>query len=95
MLTALGIVGSALFAWQGYRAVDFWRFRSTLTEAYGPEIADAIIEDQREMNWAALPEWKKQAALYRMLRRKVGRETAQAIVRAVVVDMASEAVRAP
>ena len=58
------------------------------------EIAAAIIDDQREMNWTALPEWKEQAALYRLLRRKVGRETAQGIVRAVVVDMASESVRA-
>jgi hypothetical protein len=47
------------------------------------------------MNWAALPEWKKQAALYRLLRRKVGRDNAQGIVRAVVVEMASDALRAP
>ena len=50
MLIALGFFGSALVAWQGYRAVDFWRFKSTLTEAYGAEIANAIIDDQREMN---------------------------------------------
>ena len=95
MLIALGLFGSALVAWQGYRAVDFWRFKSTLIEAYGAEIANAIIDDQREMNWAALPEWKKQAALYRLLRRKVGRDKAQGIVRAVVVEMASDALRAP
>jgi hypothetical protein len=95
MLTVLGLFGGALVAWQGYRAVDFWRFKSTLVEAYGAEIANAIIDDQREMNWTALPEWKEQAALYRLLRRKVGRETAQGIVRAVVVDMASESQRAP
>ena len=94
MLTVLGLFGGALAAWQGYRAVDFWRFKSTLIEAYGAEIANAIIDDQRDMNWAALPEWKKQAALYRLLRRKVGRETAQGIVRAVVVDMASDSLRA-
>ena len=95
MFTALGIIGGALAAWQGYRAIDFWRLKSTLREAYGRVIADAILEDQKELNWAALPEWKKQAALYRLLRRKVGRDKAQGIVRAVVVDMASESVRAP
>ena len=94
MLTALGILGSVLAAWQGYRAVDFLRLRATLVEAYGVEIANAIIDDQREMNWAALPQWKQQAALYRLLRRKVGRDKAQGIVRAVVVEMASESVRA-
>ena len=94
MLTVLGLLSGALAAWQGYRAVDFWRFKSTLVEAYGAEIASAIIDDQREMNWTALPEWKEQAALYRLLRRKVGRETAQGIVRAVVVDMAKESMRA-
>ena len=95
MLTALGILGGALGVWQAYRAIDFWHLRSTLREAYGREIADAILEDQKELNWAALPEWKKQAALYRLLRRKLCAETAQGIVRAVVVDMASESVRAP
>ena len=95
MLTAFGTIGGALAAWQGYRAIDFWRLKATLREAYGREIADAILEDQKELNWAALPEWKKQAALYRLLRRKVGRDKAQGIVRAVVVDMASESVRAP
>ena len=93
MLTALGILGGTLGAWQAYRAIDFWRLRSTLREAYGREIADAILDDQKEMNWAALPEWKKQAALYRLLRRKVGRDKTQGIVRAVVVDMASESQR--
>jgi len=95
MLTALVFFGGSLAAWQGYRAVDFWRFKSTLIEAYGTEIANAIIDDQREMNWAALPAWKRQAALYRLLRRKVGRDKAQGIVRAVVVNMASESQRAP
>ena len=95
MLTALATLFSALAAWQAYRAIDFWRLRSTLREAFGREIADAILDDQKELNWAALPEWKKQAALYRLLRRKVGRDKAQGIVRAVVVDMASESVRAP
>ena len=95
MVTALLLTGGALVAWQGYRAVDYWRFKSTLIEAYGAEIANAIIDDQREMNWTALPEWKEQTALYRLLRRKVGRDTAQGIVRAVVVDMASEALRQP
>ena len=95
MLTALGLFGGALAAWQGYRAIDFWRFKSTLVEAYGAEIAAAIIDDQREMNWTALPQWKEQAALYRLLRRKVGRDKAQGIVRAVVVEMASDALRAP
>ena len=93
MLTALGIIGGALAAWQSYRAIDFWRLKSTLREAYGRVIADAILEDQKELNWAALPEWKKQAALYRLLRRKVGRDKAQGIIRAVVLDMASESVR--
>ena len=95
MLTALGILGSVLAAWQGYRAVDFLRLRATLVEAYGVEVANAIIDDQREMNWAALPQWKQQAALYRLLRRKMGRNKAQGIVRAVAVEMASESVRAP
>ena len=95
MLTALPSLGGALAAWQAYRAIDFWRLKLTLCEAYGREIADAILDDQKELNWAALPEWKKQAALYRMLRRKVGRDKAKGIVRAVVVDMASESVRAP
>lgn len=95
MLTALATIFSALAAWQGYRAIDFWRLKSTLREAYGRVIAEAILEDQKELNWAALPEWKKQAALYRLLRRKVGRDKAQGIVRAVVLDMASESVRTP
>jgi len=93
MFTALGIIGGALAAWQGYRAIDFWRLKSTLREAYGRVIADAILEDQKELNWAALPEWKKQAALYRLLRQKVGRDKAQGIIRAVIVDMAGESVR--
>ena len=42
---------------------------------------------------AALPQWRQQAALYRLLRRKVGRETAQGIIRGALVDMANEAVR--
>ena len=95
MLTTLGILGGALAAWQAYRAFDFWRLKSTLSEAYGHEVADAILEDQKEMNWAALPEWRKQAALYRLLRRKLGAETARGIVRAVVLEMASESQRAP
>ena len=95
MLTAFGTIGGALAAWQAYRAIDFWRLRSTLREAYGREIADAILDDQKEMNWAALPEWKKQAALYRLLRGKLGSETARGIVRAVVLEMASESQRAP
>jgi len=94
MLTVLGMIGSALVAWQSYRAVDFLRFKSTLLEAYGCEIANAILEDQKEMNWAALPQWKEHAALYRLLRRKVGRETAQGIVRAAVLDMTSDSLRA-
>ena len=94
MFTALGILGGALGVWQAYRAIDFWRLKSTLREAYGREIADAILEDQKELNWAALPEWKKQAALYRFLRRKLGGETARGIVRAVVLEMASESQRA-
>jgi len=93
MFTALGIIGGALAAWPGYRAIDFWRLKSTLREAYGRVIADAILEDQKELNWAALPEWKKQAALYRLLRQKVGRDKAQGIIRAVIVDMAGESVR--
>ena len=93
MLTVLGILGGAFAAWQSYRAVDFLRLKATLVEAYGAEIAMAIIDDQREMNWASLPQWRQQAALYRLLRRKVGREKAQGIVRAVVVDMASDAMR--
>lgn len=93
MLTVLGLLGGALVAWQSYRAVDFWRFRSTLIEAYGTEIANAIIDDQREMNWAALPELKRLATLYRLLRRKMGRDKAQGIVRALVVGMASDALR--
>ena len=95
MFIALGIIGGALAAWQSYRAIDFWRLKSTLREAYGRVIADAILEDQKEMNWAALPEWKKQAALYRLLCRKVGRDKAQGIIRAVVLDMASESLRVP
>ena len=95
MFTALGILGGALGVWQACRAIDFWRLKSTLREAYGREIADAILEDQKELNWAALPEWKKQAALYRLLRRKLGAETARGIVRAVVLEMASESQRAP
>jgi hypothetical protein len=95
MFTALGIIGGALAAWQSYRAIDFWRLKSTLREAYGRVIADAILEDQKELNWAALPEWKKQAALYRLLRQKVGRNKAQGIIRAVVLNMASESVRTP
>jgi uncharacterized protein YecE (DUF72 family) len=93
MLTVLGIMGGALAAWQGYRAVDFLRLKATLAEAYGREIADAIIDDQRKMNWARLPQWRQQAALYRLLRRKVGRDKAQGIVRAVIVDMASDSVQ--
>ena len=95
MFTAIGTIGGVLAAWQACRAIDFWRLRSTLREAYGREIADAILEDQRELNWAALPEWRKQAALYRLLRRKVGRDKAQGIVRAVIVEMASGSVRTP
>jgi hypothetical protein len=95
MLTALGIIGGALGAWQAYRAINFLRLKSTLSEAYGAEIANAIIDDQKEMNWAALPQWKQQAALYRLLRRKVGRKTAQGIVRAAVLGMASDSLRAP
>ena len=93
MLAVLGLFGGALVAWQSWRAIDYLRLRATLAEAYGTEIATAIIEDQREMNWAALPQWKQQAALYRLLRRKVGRETAQGIIRGALVDMANEAVR--
>jgi hypothetical protein len=94
MLIALGILGGVLAAWQSHRALDFLRLKATLVEAYGAEIANAIIDDQREMNWASLPQWRQQAVLYRLLRRKVGREKAQGIVRAVVVDMASESMRA-
>ena len=95
MLTALATFFSALAAWQAHRAIDFWRLKSTLCEAYGREIAEAILEDQKELNWATLPEWRKQAELYRLLRRKVGRDKAQGIIRAVIVEMASESVRAP
>ena len=80
MFTAFGTIGGALAAWQAYRAIDFWRLKATLREAYGREIADAILEDQKELSWAALPEWKKQAALYRLLRQKVGRDKAQVII---------------
>ena len=93
MLTALATICGALAAWQSYRGIDLWRLKSTLREAYGREIADAILEDQKEQNWAALPEWKKQAALYRLLRGKAGRKKAQGIIRAVLVDMASESRR--
>ena len=95
MLAILGMIGGALVAWQSYRAIDFFRLKSTLSEAHGVEIASAIIDDQREMNWTALAQWKQHAALYRLLRRKVGRETARGIVRAVVLEMASESQRAP
>ena len=94
MLAILGVMGGALVAWQSYRAIDYLRLKATLTEAYGAEIAAAIIDDQREMNWASLPHWKEQAALYRLLRRKVGRQTAQGIIRGAIVDMANEALRA-
>jgi hypothetical protein len=90
MLTALAILGGALLAWQSYRALDLFRLKSTLTEAYGPEIAAAIIDDQREMNWAALKEWRNHAALYRLLREELGPETARGIVRAVVLEMAND-----
>ena len=93
MLAVLGVIGGALVAWQSYRAIDHLRLKATLAEAYGPEIAAAIIDDQRGMNWAALPQWRQQAALYRLLRRKVGRETAQGIIRSALVDMANEPVR--
>ena len=93
MLAILGVLGGALVAWQSWRAIDYLRLKATLAEAYGPEIAAAIIDDQREMNWAALSQWRQQAALYRLLRRKVGRETAQGIIRGVLVDRANDAVR--
>lgn len=90
MFTALAIIGGALVAWQSYRAFDLLRLKSTLSEAYGTEIAAAIIDDQREMNWASLAQWKKHAALYRLLRDDLGRETAQGICRAVVLEMAKD-----
>ena len=93
MLAILGVVGGALVAWQSWRAIDYLRLKATLIEAYGPEIATAILDDQREMNWAAWPQWKQQADLYRLLRRKVGRETAQGIIRGAIVDMANGVLR--
>ena len=93
MLVIIGVVSGALVAWQSWRAIDYLRFRATLVEAYGPELGAAIIDDQREMNWSALPQWRKNAELYRLLRRRMGREAAQGIIRAALVDMANEAVR--
>ena len=93
MLAILGVVGGALVAWQSWRAIDYLRLRTTLIEAYGPELGAAIIDDQREMNWSALPQWKENAALYRLLRRKMGREAAQGIIRAALVDMANDVLR--
>ena len=90
MLTVLGIVGAALVAWQSYRAFDYLRFRSTLADAYGANLAKAILDDLRELNWSALPQWKENAALYRLLRRKMGRKAAQGIIRAALVDMAND-----
>lgn len=93
MLAVLGVFGGALVAWQSWRAIDYLRLKATLVEAYGPELGAAIIDDQREMNWAALPQWRKSAVLYRLLRKRLGREKAQGIIRAALVDMANEAVR--
>ena len=93
MLTVLGMIGGALVAWQSYRAFDYLRFRSTLADAYGAELAKAIIEDLRALNWSPLPQWKKNVALYRLLRRNLGRETAQGIIRAAIVDMANDVLR--
>jgi len=90
MLTVLGIIGGAVVLWQSYRGFDYLRFRSALFEAYGAHLANAIIDDLRELNWSALPQWKKNVALYRLLRKKMGRETAQGIIRAAIVDMAND-----
>ena len=45
MLAVLGVIGGALVAWQSYRAIDYLRLRATLIEAYGADLANAIIDD--------------------------------------------------